>query len=191
MNKYKYLFLALLVLPSLACRRDMQSQPKYTPLKRSWFYADGRSARPTPPGTISVDEVNIDPALDTGSVDGTFVDKIPIPVTADLLKRGQNRFNIYCAPCHARTGFGNGMIAERGFRKPVNLNGQRIRGAPPGYIYQVIVNGFGSMAGYAYQIKSVRDRWAIVAYIRALELSRWATLKDVPPKARARLEAEP
>ncbi|HEX7360654.1 MAG TPA: cytochrome c [Bryobacteraceae bacterium] len=190
MNKYKYLLLALLVIPSSACRRDMQSQPKVTPLKRSWFYPDGRSARPVPPGTISVDEVNIDPAVDTGSVNGSFVQKIPIPVTSDLLKRGQNRFDIYCAPCHAATGFGNGMIADRGFKTPANLNGERIRGAPAGYIYQVIVKGFGGMGPYAFQIKSVRDRWAVVAYIRALELSRYAPLSDVPAKARSRLEAQ-
>lgn len=187
----KYLLLVLLVLPTLACRRDMQSQPKYTPLSRSWFYPDGRSARPVPPGTISVDEINIDQAVDTGKANGDWVNNIPIPVTADLLARGRERYNIYCAPCHGRTGFGNGMIAERGFKKPVNLNGKRVRGAPPGYLYQVIVNGYGGMGSYAYQIKSPRDRWAIIAYIRALELSRYAPLADAPVPARSRLEAEP
>lgn len=190
-RRYCYVLLVLVILPSMGCRRDMQSQPKYTPLARSWFYPDGRSARPVPPGTISVDEVNINPAVDTGQVNGTYVNSIPIPVTADLLKRGQQRFDIYCAPCHGRTGFGKGMIAERGFKIPADLNGKRVRDEPPGYIYQVIVNGYGGMASYAYQIKSARDRWAIVAYIKALQLSRYAPLSDVPAAARSRLEKEP
>lgn len=190
-RKYKYCLLALLVLPSLGCRRDMQHQPKLRPLQRSWFYADGRSARPIPPGTFSIDEAKLNPAVDTGKVNGTYVNSIPIPVTADLLARGRDRFNIYCAPCHGRTGFGNGMIARRGFEDPRNLNGKRVRDQPPGYIYEVIVKGFGSMGPYAFQIKSPRDRWAIVAYIRALNLSRYAPLSDVPAPARARLEKEP
>lgn len=186
-----YLLLVLAIVPSVGCRRDMQSQPKYTPLARSWFYPDGRSARPVPPGTIPVNEANLNPAVDTGEVDGTYVNSVPIPVTEELLKRGQQRFDIYCAPCHARTGFGDGVIAERGFKKPANLNGKRVRDEPPGYLYQVIVNGYGGMASYAYQIKSARDRWAIVAYIKALQLSRYAPLSDVPAAARSRLEKEP
>jgi len=171
-----------------SCREDMQEQPKYTPLARSWFYADGRSARPTPPGTVFVDETNEDPTQTTGSVNGIFLTTIPVPVTGALLNRGEERFNIYCSPCHGLTGNGDGMIARRGLKYPANLNSQRTRNAPPGYIYAVIVNGFGAMADYAYQIKSVRDRWAIVAYIRALELSRSATLNDVPSTDRSRLE---
>jgi mono/diheme cytochrome c family protein len=190
-NRLRYFpVVALLVLSSLACRRDMQSQPKYTALDRSWFYPDGRAARPIPRDTVSVDEATMNPALEAGSVDGKFVTDIPIPITAALLERGRDRYNIYCAPCHARTGFGNGMIASRGFKAPANLHDERVRNAPPGYIYQVIVNGYGAMAPYAYQIQSVRDRWAIVAYIRALELSRHATVNEVPPQDRSRLEAQ-
>ena len=178
----------LAVVMCAGCRTDMQTQPKYKPLDRSWFYADGRAARPIPHGVIALDEADQDPAFATGSKDGTFLTTIPIPVTADLLKRGEERYNIYCSPCHSRTGYGNGMIARRGFKDPANLNGDHVRNAPPGYLYQVIVNGRRAMAGYAYQIKSFRDRWAIVAYIRALELSRSATLDDVPPQERSQLE---
>lgn len=187
MNKRAGLVLTALVMCT-GCRRDMQQQPKYTPVEKSLFYSDGRSARPIPPGTISLEQVDEDPAMTTGSSGGKFLHTIPVPVTAELLTRGRERYDIFCSPCHAYTGDGNGAIARRGFKFPANLNGQDIRNAPPGYLYQVIVNGFGAMADYSYQIKSVRDRWAIVAYIRALELSRNATLNDVPPPERARLE---
>lgn len=190
MNRAKYVVLVALALGSVACRRDMQQQPKYTHLKRSWFYPDGRSARPIPAGTIAIDEVNLDPAIDTGTVNGQFVNTIPIPITADLLARGQDRFNIYCSPCHGRTGNGKGMIATRGFEDPANLNGDRVRNAPPGYIYQVIANGYGAMDSYAYMIKSSRDRWAIIAYIRALELSQQATLNNLSAEDRTKLEAQ-
>ena len=191
MNSGKWLLLLPLTLTGVACRHDMQQQPKYTPLSRSWFFADGRSARPIPPGTIATDEVNLDPATDLGAVNGQFVTTIPIPVTADLLARGQERFDIYCSPCHGRSGFGNGMIHDRGFEAPANLNGDRVRNAPPGYIFQVIANGYGAMAAYGYQVTSSRDRWGIVAYIRALELSQGATLADVPADQRSKLEAQP
>lgn len=178
-----------MLVPCIGCRQDMQQQPKYPPLSRSWFYSDGRSARPIPAGTVAVDEVNQDPALTTGSANGAFATSIPVPVTDQLLARGRDRFDIYCSPCHGFTGAGDGMIARRGFQQPADLNGTRVRNAPPGYMYQVIANGYGAMADYSYQIKNVRDRWAIVAYIRALELSREATLNDLPPQDRARLEA--
>jgi mono/diheme cytochrome c family protein len=185
----KRLLPVLVVCACAACRNDMQDQPKHLPLQRSWFYADGRSARPFPPGAIATDEPQGDPGLTTGSADGTFLAAIPMPVTADLLGRGEQRYNIYCSPCHGLTGNGDGMIARRGFKYPANLNSEGVRNAPPGYIYAVITNGFGAMASYSYQIRSVRDRWAIVAYIRALELSRNATLDDVPADERVQLEA--
>jgi mono/diheme cytochrome c family protein len=179
----------LVALACSACRQDMQQQPKYPPLARSWFYPDGRSARPVPAGTIAVDEVSDKLALTTGYTNGTFVTAIPIPVTAALLERGRDRYNIYCAPCHAETGDGDGMIARRGFKHPANLNGDRVKNAPPGYIYAVISNGYGAMADYSYQVKEPSDRWAIVAYIRALELSQGAALGDLNTQERSRLEA--
>lgn len=165
------------------------AEPKYTPLALSRFYPDGRSARPTPLGAIAIDEIDDSSPAVTGAANGSFLTTIPIPVTADLLHRSQERFNIFCSPCHGRTGDGEGMVARQGLKQPADLNGDRVRKAPPGYLYQVIVNGYGAMDDYSYQIQSVRDRWAIVAYIRALELSRQAAWSDVPPEDRPALEA--
>lgn len=191
MNRSACVLAVVLALAAIACRRDMQTQPKYLPLDGSRFYPDGRASRPIPAGTIAIDEVDQDPAIDTGAVNGAFVTSIPFRVTAELLQRGEDRFNIFCSPCHARTGNGDGMIAQRGFKQPADLNSDRVRNAPPGYLFQVITKGYGAMADYSYQIQSVRDRWAIIAYIRALELSRRANLTDVPPDQRAKLEAQP
>jgi mono/diheme cytochrome c family protein len=187
----KCLLPAIVLALCIGCRQDMQIQPKYVPLGRTWFFPDGRMARPIPPGTIALDEVDIDPAVATGSADGAFLTTIPLPVTASLLERGRDRYNIYCSPCHAPDGGGDGLIARRGFKIPADLNGERVRNAPPGYVYSVIVNGFGAMQNYSYQIKDARDRWAIVAYIRALELSRAAPLDAVPPDAKRQLEQQP
>ena len=179
---------ALIALVSVGCRRDMQTQPKYMPLSLSQFYPDGRAARPTPVGAIAVDEIDDSSPEITGAANGSFLTTIPMPVSAVLLQRGQERFNIFCSPCHGRTGDGQGMVARQGLKQPADLNGDRVRNAPPGYLYQVIVNGYGAMDDYSYQIQSVRDRWAIVAYIRALELSRRTSLTDVPPEDRPALE---
>jgi mono/diheme cytochrome c family protein len=187
----KYAAVVLFAVTLAGCREDMQVQPKYDGLRRVWFFPDGRSARPIPDGTIPFDETQENPALATGVVKGEFVTTIPLPVTTGLLERGQERFDIYCSPCHGRTGNGDGVIAHRGFKEPANLNGDDIRNAPPGYLYAVLVRGKGAMASYAYQIKSIRDRWAIIAYIRALELSRAAPLSDVPPAELPRLENKP
>ncbi|HEX5431308.1 MAG TPA: cytochrome c [Bryobacteraceae bacterium] len=191
MNSVPRLLPILAALCCAGCRQDMQIQPKYIPLKRSAFFPDGRASRPIPPGTIATDEIDYDPALDNGMVNGAFATTIPLPVTVELLERGHDRFDIYCSPCHGRTGDGYGMIAHRGFQIPADLNGERVRNAPPGYLYAVIANGYGAMAPYSYEIKSARDRWAVVAYIRALELSRRAPLSDVPPAQQSALEAQP
>jgi len=183
------LLLGLLAILCAACRQDMQQQPKYTPLKRSGFYPDGRSARPIPPGTIATDEVNDNSPVTTGSDNRGFLTTIPIPVTAALLERGRDRYNIYCSPCHAETGYGNGMITRRGYQSPANLHRDSVRNAPPGYLFAVISNGYGAMPDYSYQIKKARDRWAIIAYIRALELSRSAPIAGLDAQDRARLEA--
>jgi len=185
-----WLLPALAALACTACRRDMQVQPKYTPLALSQFYPDGRSARPIPAGVIATDEIDQDTGMTTGSANGAFLTAIPVPVTTQLLERGQERFNIYCSPCHSRTGDGHGMVARQGLKQPADLNSDRVRNAPPGYLYQVIANGYGAMDDYSYQIQNVRDRWAIVAYMRALELSRGASLSDVPPQEQSRLEAQ-
>lgn len=181
--------LSLLVLMA-ACRQDMQDQPKYKPLGASRFFADGRDARPIPAGTIARDELNNNDSFHTGEKDSEFLDTIPLKVDSALLHRGQERFDIYCSPCHARTGDGNGMVAQRGVKIPADFHTDRLRSVPPGYIYQVIKNGYGAMGDYGDQIP-VNDRWAIVAYVKALQLSRDATLSDVPVDQRGHLETQP
>ena len=165
----------------------MHDQPKYKPLAASAFFADGRAARPTPRFTIARDELDDQDGFHTGGAGTAFLASIPVTVDANLLHRGQQRFDIYCAPCHGRLGNGDGMVARRGFKAPADLNSDRVRQAPPGYIFQVIRNGYGAMGDYRDQV-SAADAWAIVAYIRALELARGGTLDDVPPENRTQLE---
>ncbi len=172
-----------------ACRQDMHDQPRYEPLQTSSFFADGRASRPIPEGTVALDDVVTPGVLQTGDRSGDFSDTIPVKIDLALLKRGQERYDIYCVPCHGYLGDGDGMVARRGVRVPANLHSDRIRQAPPGYIFQVISKGYGAMGDYTDQIPSASDRWAIVAYVRALELSQNATLDQVPDADRARLEA--
>jgi mono/diheme cytochrome c family protein len=172
------LLTALLILAG--CRQDMHDQPKFKPLAESDFYADLRSARPPVDGTVARGQLHEDTYLYTGKIGNNPGDYMPFPVTQELLARGQQRYNIYCAPCHSRMGDGNGVIPSRGFpRKPPSYHTDRLRKAPLGYFFDVITNGFGAMPDYASQVQP-RDRWAIVAYIRALQLSQDATSADVP-----------
>ena len=181
---------ALASLLQTACRQDMQDQPKYKPLAVSAFFADGRSARPIPEGTVSRDELDDTDAIHTGNAaSGGFLDSIPMPVTEVLLRRGQERYDIFCSPCHDRMGTGHGMVEQRGFKIPSDLSSERVRELPPGYIFQVITNGYQAMPDYKDQVP-VDDRWAIIAYLRALELSRHTTMTDVPPQSIAQLEAQ-
>jgi mono/diheme cytochrome c family protein len=169
------------------CRQDMHDQPKFIPLRPSGFFADGRSERPLIEGTVPRGHLNDDTAFYTGKgPDGKPLDTFPFAVTADVVERGQDRYNVYCAPCHDRTGSGNGMIVKRGYRKPPSYHIDRLRQVPNGYLYDVIARGFGAMPDYAAQIPP-RDRWAIVAYIRALQLSQHAALSDAPAEARSQL----
>jgi len=161
------------------CRQDMHDQPRFKPLARSDFYADMRSARPPVEGTVARGEWHEDSYFYSGKVGNQPGDAIPFPVSEEVLARGQERFNIYCSPCHSRLGDGNGMIVQRGFRPPPSFHTDRLRKAPLGYFYGVITNGFGAMPEYASQILP-RDRWDIVAYIRALQLSQNATAADLP-----------
>ena len=184
------MILACGLLDVIGCRRDMQDQPKYKPLGASRFFADGRDSRPLPRGVIARDELDEDDSFHTGTQNGSFLETIPEPVSAALLQRGRDRFDIYCSPCHGRTGNGYGMIRQRGFWIPSDLHTDRLRAVPPGYMFQVISNGYGAMPDYRDQIEAA-DRWAIVAYIHALQLSRHATLGDVPPDARTQVATEP
>jgi mono/diheme cytochrome c family protein len=183
-------FVLVAAAVTVACRQDMHDQPKYIPLRPTDFFADGRSARPLIEGTVARGHLDDDAAYFTAKgADGKFIAEFPFPVTKDVIERGQNRFNIYCTPCHDSLGTGNGRIVRRGFRHPPTYHIDRLRQAPAGYIYDVISNGFGAMPDYAAQIQP-RDRWAIVAYIRALQLSQNASINDLPAGVRARLDKE-
>jgi hypothetical protein len=177
---------AVLAAASLACRRDMQDQPKYIPLRPSDFFADGRSARPLPEGTIARGQLRADKVFFTGKTGDVYVDKLPFPATRQVLERGQERFNIYCTPCHGRIGNGLGMIVRRGLKRPPSYHIDRLRQVPIGYFYDVISNGFGAMADYSAQV-APRDRWAIAAYIRVLQFSQQASIDDVPAEYRQEL----
>ncbi len=178
--------LAVVLLFTAGCRRDMQDQPKYKPLKSSAFFEDGRDSRPLVADTVARGHLDDDTLLYTGKAGTGFTTEFPFPVNRDVLARGQERFNIYCSPCHDRTGSGNGMIVQRGYRRPPSFHIDRLRGSPVGYFFDVITHGFGVMPDYASQVP-VRDRWAIVSYIRALQLSQNATVADVPASEQSKL----
>jgi cytochrome c553 len=166
----------------------MHDQPKYKSLAGSTFFEDGRSARPPVDGTVARGHLKTDAHLYTGKVNGQFADSFPMPVNRTILDRGREQYNIYCSVCHGRDGQGKGMIVQRGFKPPPSLHEERLRQQSPGYFFGVITNGIGTMYSYASRI-TPEDRWAIAAYIRALQLSQNATLDDVPPDQRQGLEA--
>ncbi|HET7442673.1 MAG TPA: cytochrome c [Terriglobales bacterium] len=172
--------LLVAVVFSTACRLDMHVQPKVLPLRKSDFFADERSARPLIAGTVARGDLRADTYFYTGKIGDTPGDFLPFAVTEQVLSRGRERFNIYCSPCHSRLGDGNGVIPQRGFRRPPSYHIERLRKAPLGYFFDVMTNGFGAMPSYAEQIPPA-DRWAIVTYVRALQLSQNATKAEVPP----------
>jgi mono/diheme cytochrome c family protein len=177
----KFSPLGLLAVLALAgCRQDMHDQPRFKPFAKSDFYSDLRSERPPVEGTVARGELHADTYFYTGKIGNNPGDYMPFPVTQEVLDRGRQRFDIFCAPCHSRTGDGNGTVPARGFpRKPPSYHTERLRKTPLGYFFDVITNGFGIMPDYASQIPA-RDRWCIVAYIKALQLSQDATMADVP-----------
>src|SRR5436190_18632859 len=162
----------------------MAEQPRCEPLGTSALFVDGKCAREPVAGTVPRGGAR-DPLA---GVDPK-AERLPVPVTRDVLARGRERFDIYCSPCHDRVGTGRGMIVRRGYREPPSLHVERLRQAPAGHFFDVMTSGFGAMPAYAHQV-AVRDRWAIVAYIRALQRSQRATLADVPAAERQALETE-
>jgi mono/diheme cytochrome c family protein len=169
------------MLAALAgCRLDMHLDPKFKPLDKSDFFEDGRSSRALVPGTVARGELRDDTYFYTGMVGKDPGNEMPFPATREVLERGRERFNIYCSPCHSQLGDGNGMIVQRGYRRPPSFHDPRLRAAPLGHFFDVMTNGFGAMPDYAAQIPA-RDRWMIAAYIRALQRSQNATATDVPP----------
>jgi mono/diheme cytochrome c family protein len=165
----------------------MHDQPRYKPLAKSDFFGDERSSRPLVEDTVARGHLRDGSLLYTGKAGADFADAFPLPVDVVVLHRGQERYRIYCSPCHGQVGRGDGTVVRRGFRnKPASFHIDRLRQKPAGYFFDVISNGFGAMQDYSAQI-AVEDRWAIVAYVRALQLSQNATLQDVPPARRAEL----
>jgi len=184
-----WLFCAALIVAA-GCRQDMHDQPKYQPFERNAFFADQRASRPLVAGVVARGHLDEDQAFYAGVAEGKPVATNPLPLTRDVLLRGQERYNIYCSPCHDRVGAGEGMIVLRGYSQPPTFHGERLRTVPDGYLFQVMSNGFGTMPSYAAQV-SPRDRWAIIAYVRALQYSQHATLADVPASERAALGGTP
>jgi hypothetical protein len=164
------------------CRQDMHDQPKFIPQRGSDFYPDGRSVRPQVENTVARGQLHEDSYYYTGMQNGKEGNAMPFPVTMEVLERGQERYNIYCTPCHSRVGNGEGMIVQRGYRPAGNFHTPRLMAAPIGHFFNVMTNGFGAMPDYAAQL-TPEDRWAVVAYIKALQLSQNARTADAAPGA--------
>ncbi len=184
---------ALLVLPG--CRSEMYEQPRYEPLEPSSFFEDGSSARPLVAGTVPRDDPRgappagvPDEVFYAGWSQGKLVESVPFPVDRAVLERGQERFRIYCTPCHGELGDGRGMIVRRGFNPPPPYASEELRMQPIGHYFDVMTRGFGTMYSYASRIPP-RDRWAIAAYIRVLQLSQHAEAANLPAEDRNRLPA--
>lgn len=181
---------ATLALVCVGCRLDMHVQPRYNPYDPTDFFNDGQSARMPVAGTVPRGDLTLGPdeLLFTGQVNGQVATGFPFPITREILDRGRERFNINCSPCHGLAGDGDGMIVQRGFRRPPTFHDDRLRNIPVGYFFQVITNGFGVMYPYGYRV-TPRDRWAIIAYIRALQLSRQVSVTDLPAADQQKLQS--
>jgi mono/diheme cytochrome c family protein len=182
------LLVCLWLLPG--CRRDMFNQPKANPLRASKFFPDGASARPLPAHVVSRENWQPDDSFATGMIGTNPVAAFPFPITRAVLERGKQRYEIYCVPCHGQAGDGEGAVVRRGFAASPPLTIDRLRNAPPGHFVDVIVRGYGVMYPQAVQVTPA-DRWAIAAYIRALQLSQHALLAKLPPADAAKLKAIP
>lgn len=192
-NERKSRLLLILVaaaLASPACRQDMHNAPRYKPLAETDFFGDGRSARPLIEDTVARGHLRLDAARYTGKVNGKDVEVFPFPITRADLLRGEERFNIYCSPCHGRLGDGEGMIPKRGYIKPPSYHIDRLKTAPVGHFFDVVTNGFGAMPSYASRVP-VDDRWRIIAYIRVLQYSQGLTVNQIPQDRRAYLDMPP
>jgi hypothetical protein len=173
-------------LGASGCAPNMYKQPKYTALSESDFFANGSAARPPLEGTVARGQLRLDSRYFTGKSNDLFIGNLPVPVTRELLAKGRERFDIFCSPCHGRLGDGDGMVVQRGLKRPPSYHIDRLREAPVGYFFDVITSGFGAMPSYASRIETA-DRWAITAYIRALQASQMAKIEDVPQSERVKL----
>ncbi|HYL74228.1 MAG TPA: cytochrome c [Bryobacteraceae bacterium] len=183
-------FMIALFLFLAGCRNDMHDQPRYKPLAASEFFSDHRASRPVIDDTVARGHLRIDEARYTGKIDGNDIDQFPIPIAKADIERGQTRFNIYCTPCHGHLGDGNGMVVLRGYRQAASYYSDKLMKSPVGHYFDVITNGFGAMPSYASRV-TPDDRWRIIAYIRALQLSESARINDVPADKRQNLPVEP
>ncbi len=179
---------AIVAMTATACRQDMHDAPKYEPLEKSAFFTDKRASRPLVEGTIARGNLKEDKLLHAGRDGDAISETFPFPVTEGVVARGRERFNIYCSPCHARTGEGTGMIVQRGYKKPPSFHEERLRVMPPGYFFQVMTNGYLTMPSYSLQV-GPEDRWAIAAYVKALQLSRNVNASDLTADERAKVES--
>jgi mono/diheme cytochrome c family protein len=183
----RYALPFLMVLALVGCRQDMHDNPRYEPLEASKVFPKGAASRPLVEGTVARGELRADELLYTGKVAGAAATEFPFAISRADLDRGEERYNIYCAPCHAKSGEGTGMVVQRGYRQPPSYHTDRLRQSPPGYFFDVISNGFGVMPDYRAQI-TVEDRWRIVAYLRVLQASYQGTAADVPAAELQRLQ---
>ncbi len=187
MKRLSLALLALCAAPLLSgCRQDMHDQPRLKPFGKSAFFADQRASRPLIAGTVARGRLFEDQHLHMGKVDGADAAAFPMPITKEVLARGRDRYSIFCLPCHGTVGDGDGMIVQRGLKRPPSFHIDRLREAAPGYMFGVITNGFGVMYDYSDRLRP-EDRWAVVAYVRALQQSQNATIDDVPAPERERL----
>jgi mono/diheme cytochrome c family protein len=181
---------SLMCIATLACNQKMDDGPRYKPLAASDFFPQGQSARPRVRGTIFHGETDLGGIPEGRRPDGELMSEFPVPVTHELLARGQQRFDIFCSPCHGRLGNGDGMVVQRGFRAPPSYHTDELRRAPVGHFVDVMAHGFGAMSSYASRVPP-DDRWAIAAYIRALQRSQQTAIADVPADERQRLMEMP
>src|SRR5579885_1529376 len=184
------LLLVPIALAAVGCRQDMHNAPRYKPLAATDFFGDGRSARPLIEDTVARGHLRLDAARYTGKVNGKDVEVFPFPMTRADLLRGQERFDIFCSPCHGRLGDGEGMIPKRGYLRPPSYHIDRLKTAPVGHFFDVVTNGFGAMPSYASRVP-VDDRWRIIAYIRVLQYSQGLTANQIPQDRRAYLDLPP
>jgi len=178
---------ATILLALAACRQDMHDQPRHEPLEKSEFFADRQSVRPQVPGTVARGELRLDEHLYLGTVNGEPAPRLPMPATAELVERGRRNYEIFCTPCHDHAGYGRGMVVKRGLKQPPSFHIERLRTAPDGYFFDVMTNGFGAMYDHADRI-TPENRWSIVAYLRALQLSQYALVAELPAEDRGFLE---
>ena len=184
-----HVFVSIFCVMVLGCRPDMMNQPKAKPLSESDFFSNQANARPIPPHTVEHGDARENTAFYTGLTNGTYISQLPVKLTPELLARGRERFDTMCAECHDRTGSGSGMVVQRGFPQPPSYHVPRLRNAPIGHFFDVITNGYGVMYSYATRVEP-QDRWAIAAYIRALQLSHNIQASELTPGEQQKLENE-